>query len=143
MIYERILHFAKTTPDKTAFRRNGVDSSYRDFAEAIQTARAEFAQRELSAQKVVGVAVVEIRKFWICALALRSIGITVLPIRSPDDLPDLSVPGLKSVVGNRLWTKLSERCGEEGLSLVPLPVSNSSRVTVGSHPIGDGGQLGR
>jgi acyl-coenzyme A synthetase/AMP-(fatty) acid ligase len=141
LIYERILHFAESTPDRTAIRRNGVDLSFRSFAGTILAARAEFARLPLSSEKIVAIAAVDIQKYWICALSLRSLGVTVLPIRSPDDLLQMNVPGIKFVVGNPRWAHLIKRCQELDLLLVPLPDLSHSSLATDLPSLSDGGQL--
>lgn len=118
-----------------------MDLSYRAFADAIQLARAEYVQRELMGPRVVGVAIVDIEKFWISALALRSLGLTILPIRSPEVLTELTHSGFKIVVGQESWTALKESCREQNLTLVPLPSLAEPASAVEAPAITDGGHI--
>ena len=141
LIYQHILQLANTTPDRVAIRRNGLDLSYRCFADAILLARGELLEQQLVRPGVVGVAIVDLQEFWITALALRSLGATTLAIRSPDVLPELIHSGIASVVGDETWAELWDACHQLHLRLSPAP----SRLGVPPNSAGppplDGGHI--
>ena len=141
MAISRIFHFAESTPDAIAIYRHGSELSYREFAAAIGSARAEFIDRRIKGKGIVGIAIWDLQQFWICGLALRSLGLTILPIRSPDALPDLLVPGLRYVVGPASWPGLEHVCEMHGLSLIPPPCLAGSSVKPEAHETLDGGHI--
>ena len=122
-------------------RRNGVDLSYRCFADAILLARAAFNDRMPLRPGVVGVAIVDLQEFWITALALRSLGSTILPIRSPEVLTELVDSGLTSVVGEGTWGELSDACHQQNLPLIAVPTLSRVASNDPSPPLADGGHI--
>lgn len=141
MTIERIYHFADATPDAIAITRHGSKLTYREFADAISSARTEFIARHITGNGIVGVAIWDHQQSWICSLALRSLGLTTLPIRAPETLPDLLVPGLRYVVGSPSWPGLKEMCRTHGLCLVPPPSLAAPSSIPAESEILDGGHI--
>jgi acyl-CoA synthetase (AMP-forming)/AMP-acid ligase II len=141
LVIERIFQFAETTPDAVAIYRHGGRLTYREFAGAISSARTEFINRQITGSGIVGVAIWDLQKFWICCLALRSLGLTALPVRSPEVLSDLLVPGLKYVVGPASWPGLEQICQSNRLCLIPVPSTTTISAILTRPELLDGGHI--
>src|SRR5271169_6370550 len=98
MLTAKIYAQARETPDTTAIVFNDRKLSYRQFA-----CRIEISRRYLSAQGLAGegVAVLPTGSMvstWVLGLALRSLGLTTLIVRSQDAIAGLGLPEIGCVV---------------------------------------------
>jgi acyl-CoA synthetase (AMP-forming)/AMP-acid ligase II len=97
-IVERILAHARSAPDKIAVVYNGEAFSYVWLARRISARRREFERQGFEPG---GVAVLHLRcnlDAWIVSLALRSLGLTTLALRSLEDLAVIGPLGVACLV---------------------------------------------
>jgi acyl-CoA synthetase (AMP-forming)/AMP-acid ligase II len=97
MIAQLIFQWAEQTPERTAVIYNGKAYSYRSFARAIALARGYFASRGYLGPGYAVLAVSIAMNFWILSLALRSLGLTTVCVKSPAILRQLAGRGLTNV----------------------------------------------
>ena len=109
MITQLIFDWAKQTPDRTAVIYNGRPLSYRSFAQLIAVARGYFARRGYVGPGYAVLAVPNLMDFWILSLALRSLGLTTVAVRSAAAVGELGLPNVRCVI-----TEPSEVLGRSG-----------------------------
>ena len=154
MITQRIFHWACSTPDSVAVNYNGTPVSYRAFAQAIAQARGIFAAQ---GQTGFGYAVLAVRNlfdFWVCSLALRSLGLTTIAIASTEALAVLDLPDIRCVIMSpqENWGNLEAYCEQRGVNLLRIfsvgqpPVDldpAGCRSPAGGHVLSTSGTTGR
>jgi len=142
MITKLIFNWAKKTPDKTAVIYNGRPLSYHSFAQLIAVARGYFVRRGCVGPGYAVLAVGNLRDFWILSLALRSLGLTTLAVRSVADVAKVDLPNVRGVItsADETWTGLDGLCNELGLSLLSVSLTGESALEPGvaeePHPAG-------
>ncbi|HEX8535329.1 MAG TPA: class I adenylate-forming enzyme family protein [Allosphingosinicella sp.] len=143
MIYDNILKWAEQTPERPAVTKGGRDLSYGAFAQAIEAARRDFAGRGLTGEGVVVLAIGEIAWSWVCSLALRSLGLTTIAIRSAASVGELPLPNVRCVVTmpSEDWPGLPQRCAEAGYSLLSLMPGQGAAGTADAPRLRDGGHI--
>jgi len=121
MIADAVFAWGDRQPEKTALDHNGVCWSYRMFCDQIMRARGHFHALGLEGGGIVVVAVEDLRSSWTSSLALRSLGVTTVPVSSAWEIGQLGIPELAAVaaLGAERWKGLSEVCAAQGLRLVP------------------------
>src|SRR5262245_1373187 len=116
MITQLIFQWAKQTPERPAVIYNGVAYSYRSFAWTIAVARGYFARRGYLGPGYAVLAVSNIMNFWILSLALRSLGLTTVSVRSPAILRQLAgrLTNVRCVITapDEPWGNLDGLCTE-------------------------------
>jgi acyl-coenzyme A synthetase/AMP-(fatty) acid ligase len=125
MITQLIFQWAKQTPERTAVIYNGEAWSYRSFARAIAVARGYFARRGYLGPGYAVLAVSHIMNFWIFSLALRSLGLTTVSVRSPEMLRKLGLTNVRCVIttSGEIWEGLDGLCTELGLNLLSVSLA--------------------
>jgi acyl-CoA synthetase (AMP-forming)/AMP-acid ligase II len=98
MIVRRIYEWAHATPDKTAIVYCGIPFNYRGFALRIEHARQSFRQRPLRPGSAAAILADNLFDGWILALALRSLGMMTVAIRSLDEVDGLELEDLGCLV---------------------------------------------
>lgn len=141
MAIERIFHFAESTPDAVAIYRHGQELTYRQYARAIASARAEFIDRQIGGSGIVGVAIWDLQEAWVVCLALRSLGLTTWPIRSPEELAGQPLPGLQQVIGPSSWPGLEQACQTLGVTLLAPPTLTAPPSRLTEQHYLDGGHI--
>ena len=154
MITQLIFDWAKQTPDRTAVIYNGRPWSYRSFAQAIAVARGYFARRGYVGPGYAVLAVYSLMDFWILSLALRSLGLTTMAVRSTAEIGKLRLPivraevaklGLPSVrcvitSSGDTWAGLDGLCTELGLPLLSVSLAGEPALALEAfeapHPLG-------
>ena len=86
MITQLIFDWAKQTPDRTAVIYNGRPCSYRSFAQVIAEACGYFARRNCVGPGYAVLAIHCLIDCWIVSLALRSLGLTTVAVRSAGEV---------------------------------------------------------
>jgi acyl-coenzyme A synthetase/AMP-(fatty) acid ligase len=98
MIVERIYEWAKRQPDKTAVIWNDVSLSYLMFSNAI-LATCDFFQREnLPIGRTAIVLVSDLLDTWIIVMALRSLGLNTISVRSIDQAEALRINDVACII---------------------------------------------
>lgn len=136
MLAERISHWAKTTPDKVAMAHNGAAGwSYKDFADLIARARGEFFAHGLAGSGAVVLIVSHVVDFWVLALALRSLGLDVVFVRSGAQIAPLRLAALRAVVvtPNEDVEDLAAACAAGGWPLLTVSLTGA-RLGIGEGP---------
>jgi acyl-coenzyme A synthetase/AMP-(fatty) acid ligase len=120
MITERIFHWARETPYNTALIYNGERWSYRTFARAIAKARSYFARRGFAGPGHAVLLVRNLGDFWVLCLALRSLGLTTIALRSAAAVQHLELPDLRLVATTAAedWPELDIACAARELPLL-------------------------
>lgn len=98
MITNRIYAWAQKQPEKIAMFYNGLAISYATFARTIEATRLFLAQYNLPAGRNAVVFITGLADAWINALALRSLGLTAIPVNSMEQLRELNVRDVACVV---------------------------------------------
>jgi len=83
MAVKEIFDWAERAPERTAAIHNGQVISYRMFAHSIALGRAYFARLGWIGAGFAAVAIHDLMDAWITIMALRSLGLTTIVIRSP------------------------------------------------------------
>jgi acyl-coenzyme A synthetase/AMP-(fatty) acid ligase len=98
VIVSKIYAHARQTPDRTALVFNNNRLSYRRFAELIDASRRYLVAQELPGDGVAVLVIASILDAWIQGLALRSLGLTTVIVRSPDEIDRLGLSDISCVV---------------------------------------------
>jgi acyl-CoA synthetase (AMP-forming)/AMP-acid ligase II len=142
MITQLIFDWAKRTPDRTAVIYNGRPWSYRSFAELIAVARGYFVRRGYVGPGYAVLAVRNLMRFWIVSLALRSLGLTTVVVRSAAEVAKLGLPDMRCVITStdENWPRLEGLCTEQGLPLLSVSLAGETALTLEAfeapHPSG-------
>lgn len=125
MITERIFHWARTTPEKTAVIYNEQALSYRSFAARIALARSYFLRRSCAGPGHAVLAVQDRLDFWILSLALRSLGLTTIAVGAEAMINELPLPDIRCVVTRpeEVWPDLAHLCEARGLPLLSVSLA--------------------
>lgn len=94
----RIFEQANLTPDKPAVVHNGVSYSYAHFARWIEACRHYLAQQKLPIDSVAVICAKSLLEKWVLGLALRSLGVTTVEARNADEIRELDLRNIGSVV---------------------------------------------
>jgi acyl-coenzyme A synthetase/AMP-(fatty) acid ligase len=123
MVTQMIFDWAKQAPERTAVIYNGRRLSYRWFAQIIALARGYFARRDYVGSGYAVLAVRNLMNFWILSLALRSLGLTTVAVRSVAEVDQLGLPTLRCVItgSGETWTGLDGICAKLGVHLLSVP----------------------
>ena len=98
MIAERIHDWAKRQPRKAAVIWNDASLSYLSFSNAIQWASGFFEQKQLPVGGTALVLVHDLLNSWIIVLALRTIGLNTILVRSNEDTETLNTNDVACIV---------------------------------------------
>jgi len=130
MITERIFHWAKLTPNRTAVVYNGRPRSYRAFAQQIAAARGYFARQGYAGSGCAALVIDNLMEFWIFSLALRSLGLTTVAMRAPATVGKLGLADLRCVVtsAGETWPDLDSACGKLGLPLLSVSLDGEAAL---------------
>jgi acyl-coenzyme A synthetase/AMP-(fatty) acid ligase len=118
-VVDEIFARALATPLKGALTYYGRTYSYRDLAARIALARADLERQAVARDRVAVVYIRDMAWTWIIGLALRSLGVTTAPGRTPEDLDQLDL-GLVTVVvaPGETWPGLAEAAARRGCPFV-------------------------
>jgi acyl-CoA synthetase (AMP-forming)/AMP-acid ligase II len=112
MLVRRIYEWAQTTPAKTALVYCGIPFSYRAFALRIEHARQTLGRQPLRPGSIAAIRLDSRLDAWIFALALRSLGMVTVAVRSLDQVDALGLEDLGCVIaaaGEEPVTRLRTR----------------------------------
>lgn len=139
MITWRIFDWAAETPGKTAVIHNGNRISYAAFARLIAVARGYFARRGCVGDGYAVLAVQHLMDFWILSLALRSLGLTTVPVPSVHAIGNLRLSPLRCVVTTETegWEGLDRLCAERRLPVLSATLAGEPALWPGAS---DGGE---
>jgi hypothetical protein len=132
----------RTTPERTAIIYNGKTYSYRSFARHIAVARGYFVRRGYLGPGYAVLPVSNIMDFWILSLALRSLGLTTVSVRSPAMLRKLALTDVRCVITTprASWEGLDGLCTELGLNLLSMSLAGETALPLerpeALHPLG-------
>jgi acyl-coenzyme A synthetase/AMP-(fatty) acid ligase len=98
MLVERIYQWAKRQPDKTAVIWNDVPLSYRAFSNAIRAGCDFFQREDLAVGRTAVVLVPGLLDAWIVVMALRSLGLNTICVRSIEKIESLKISDIACVV---------------------------------------------
>jgi acyl-coenzyme A synthetase/AMP-(fatty) acid ligase len=134
-ILSTIYDYARRTPEKTAVVHNGVAYTYAGFAQSIEQARRYFAALDMEPGLVAILLITKIINQWVLGLALRSLGLHTIVIKSIDAIEQresrqlgyiITVeddPLWKNITGNAAWKAINvpqkTLTGDERLPLDP------------------------
>jgi acyl-CoA synthetase (AMP-forming)/AMP-acid ligase II len=102
MFVENIYTHARRMPDKVAVIYGEHQLSYREFACAIVATRRYLRALGLADKGVAVLAIASILDDWVAGLALRSLGITTVGVRSAEQLSQLGLPETLCVVTSEI-----------------------------------------
>jgi acyl-coenzyme A synthetase/AMP-(fatty) acid ligase len=122
MIPGLIFAWAQRAPDRTALIYNGRGYSYRDFAQRIALARGYFTRRGIGGEGYAVLALHNLLDSWVLSLALRSLGLTTLPVGSTAAVAKLALPNVRCVVTSpeEKWPLLDQHCAARGVDLLTV-----------------------
>ena len=123
MLATKIYVQARETPDKTAIVFNNREYSYRLFACLIEISRRYLAAQGLAGEGVAVLPTGSMVNTWALGLALRSVGLTTLIIRSPDEIGGLGLPEIRCVVAvaGEHRAGLDRLCAASGWQFISVP----------------------
>src|SRR5271155_76587 len=98
MLTTKIYTQARETPDKTAIVCNNRTISYRQFACLIEISRRYLAAQGLAGKGVAVLPTGSMVSTWVRGVALRSLGLTTLIVRSQDEIAGIGLPDIRCVV---------------------------------------------
>src|SRR5665213_2963539 len=101
-IVETIFKTGRETPDKLAMIWGEQRLSYGAFAGLIDAARRYLGAIEPPVRGVAVLCAASVLDVWVLGLALRSLGVTTLAVRSLRDIPALALPDIGCVVISEL-----------------------------------------
>jgi acyl-coenzyme A synthetase/AMP-(fatty) acid ligase len=142
MITQVIFDWANRTPDRTAVIYNDRPWSYRSFAQLIAVARGYFVRRGYVGSGYAVLAVRNLMRFWILSLALRSLGLTTVVVRSAAEVAKLGLPNVRCVITSpgENWPRLDSLCTELGLPLLSVSLAGEPPLALEAfkapHPLG-------
>jgi acyl-CoA synthetase (AMP-forming)/AMP-acid ligase II len=115
-----IFEWAERTPNKVAAVHNGASLSYLTFAQRIALTRGHFASRGIAGEGSAIIAIRHAMDFWVVSLALRSLGVTTMPVGDAESAANAGLPDLLCVVKSpsETWPGLRELCADRGWTLV-------------------------
>lgn len=143
MIVEAICAWAERTPDKTALTYHGQDYSYQTFADLILLARGFLARRHLKGPGMAIVATRQLLDAWVLTFALRSLGLTTVPVSSAEAIKTLDLPDLKVVLTSprETWPGLREVCTALDIPLLACGLDGQAALPLGREPQPCGGHV--
>jgi acyl-coenzyme A synthetase/AMP-(fatty) acid ligase len=98
MIVERIYEWAKRQPDKIALIVNDISLSYLSFSNAIRAASDFFQREDLPVGRTAIVLVPSLLDAWIIVLALRSLGLNTISVRSIEQAESLKIGDVACII---------------------------------------------
>ncbi len=134
MLTQTIFDLAERTPEKIALIHNGRPWSYRSFAGLIGAARGHFARRGCTGGGIAVLAVSNLLDVWLLSLALRSLGVSVMPVARFNVAAALETGGVRCVVTSpdETWPELTALCAAKNLPLHAVHLD--ANATVGLDP---------
>lgn len=122
MLTSRIYAHARHRPEKTAIVLNNLEIPYRVFAALIEISRRHLAARGLAGDGIAVLPTGSMMDTWVLSLALRSLGLTTLIVRSQDQIVALGLPEIRCVVAIADEPiGLDRLCADFGLQFVGVP----------------------
>jgi acyl-coenzyme A synthetase/AMP-(fatty) acid ligase len=114
-----IFEGAARTPNKIAAVHNQTAFSYRAFAQRIALTRGYFSARGLVGEGSAIIAIRHAMDLWVVSLALRSLGLTTMPIADAEVAANAGLPDLRCVVKSpsEAWPGVQELCADRGWTL--------------------------
>jgi acyl-coenzyme A synthetase/AMP-(fatty) acid ligase len=143
MIAELIFDWASRTPGRPALIYNGQALSYRRFAHLIARARGFFARRGCAGSGHAVLAVGNLVDFWVLSLALRSLVLTTMAVRSVAAVGEALLPDVRCVVTspNEAWPGLDEVCVARGLRLYSVSLGGEAALDLDATAHASGGHI--
>lgn len=143
MILEAICAWAERTPARTAVTYHGQDFSYQTFAHLILLARGFLARRHLKGPGMAIIATRQLLDSWVLILALRSLGLTTVPVSSAEAIKTLDLPDLKVVLTSprETWPGLQDVCDGLDIPLVACGLDGQAALPIGRDPQPCGGHV--
>lgn len=141
-VIDRIFAQARDTPNKTAMVHDGEAMSYAVFMARIMAVRRFAEAAGVERDRVAVLCIGDIGRAWIVGLALRSLGITTLSIRTTDDLAALALPSLMLVGASVEATPaLDAAAATIGASMLVVPADLMGDERAAETPAGGGGHI--
>jgi acyl-coenzyme A synthetase/AMP-(fatty) acid ligase len=131
-----VFDWAARTPGKAAIVYNGNVVTYRDFGRLVGLARGFLIRHGYVGEGYAIVAAANLLEFWVCSLALRSLGFTTVQIMAPAGLDELALEGRCFVVtpAGPGMPDLEAACARKGLDLVRLQVQGERELGLDAGP---------
>jgi acyl-coenzyme A synthetase/AMP-(fatty) acid ligase len=121
-VVDSILAHARAAPDKAALTHNGRVFSYRELAARIARARSFLRGQGVGAERVAIICIRALPDAWSIGLALRSLGVTTVNGRSPEDVERLGLEAASVVsMAAEPWPGLAEAAARAGAPLALAP----------------------
>jgi acyl-CoA synthetase (AMP-forming)/AMP-acid ligase II len=122
-VVETIFRTAREAPGKLAMIFGEQRVSYGDFAGMIGAARRYLGALAPPVRGVAVLCLASLFDVWVLGLALRSLGVTTLAIRSLGDIPTLALPDIGCVVVSELdgLAGAPAQAAEHGWRLISIP----------------------
>lgn len=136
MIAEAIFSHAQRWPEKPAIIFSGEPISYRKITSLIAMARRFFARRGYVGEGYALIASSNLLDFWICSLALRSLGLTTLQIPGPGAVGAVvrNARCFVVTIGGNAWRGLPAACEQRGLELVHVHLAGEPELDLNQGP---------
>ncbi|HUZ74764.1 MAG TPA: class I adenylate-forming enzyme family protein [Stellaceae bacterium] len=136
MAIDAIYRHARSAPDRPAVVYNNIPLSYRRFVKLIDASRRYLLAQDLGSEGVAVVMIASILDAWILGLALRSLGLTTVVVRSPDQIAPLRLPNLRCVVTTEADrpADIAAACAEAGWRCVVVPRAAYAGAALGPPP---------
>lgn len=130
MILDSIYAWSDKTPEADALIQDGHRLSYRSFARAISRARGFFHRNGCAGGGYAGIFTERQSDFWICSLALRSLGYTTTHVSSLALLQHITASATMLVVfpGHSPPPPLAKLCAEKGFRLLPVDLRDEKEL---------------
>lgn len=137
MIVESVFDWAARTPDTAAIVYNGNVVTYCDFGRLVGLARGFLVRHDCVGEGYAIVAAANLLEFWVCSLALRSLGFTTVQIMAAAALDELKLEGRCLVVtpAGPGMPDLEAACARKGLELIRLQVQGERELDLGAGPV--------
>ncbi len=157
MSFHTICAAAREHPSKAAMVYNGTSLSYAGFAGAIAATRSYLANQAFPAEGAVVVLIHNLRDCWVATLALQSLGLTTVCVKSVAVLESLQLNNISSIVTTEIGLSEHQLTTESSVVYkvitIPAPVFASDQLPpapavkeigkIGGHILYTSGTTGR
>jgi acyl-coenzyme A synthetase/AMP-(fatty) acid ligase len=146
MIIDRIYELARLQPTKSALIHNDFVIDYANFAKGIENFRKILQQKDLPAGTIAVVLVSHLADAWALTLALRTLGLTTIQLRSLAHIKDLGIRNVSCAVTTEREQSAHDLAGNTSVEVKTIVVTREDLAATQSgelpalpqpiHPLG-------